>query len=69
MVNKKKKNNNNKNSSNSLVLGRWPQTKIANIQFGEFSKLYAPFKSSISNSLEGPQIVNHLNSNLDKIHK
>ena len=26
--NKKKKNNNNNNSSNSLVFGRWPQTKI-----------------------------------------
>ena len=28
MVNKKKKKNNNNNSSNSLVFGRWPQTKI-----------------------------------------
>ena len=67
MVNKDK--NNNKNSSNSLVFGQWPQTKIANIQFGDFSKLYPPIKSSISNNLEGPQIVNHLNTNLGKIHK
>ena len=30
-VNKKKKNNNNKNNSrNSLVFGRWPQTKTRN---------------------------------------
>ena len=26
--NNKNKNNNNKNSSNSLVFGRWPQTRI-----------------------------------------
>ena len=69
MVKNNNNNNNNKNSSNSLVFGRWAQTKIANIQFGDFSKLYAPIKSSISNSLEGPQIVNRLNTNLDKIHK
>ena len=29
--NNNKNNNNNKNSSNSLVFGRWPQTKIKRV--------------------------------------
>ena len=33
-LNQKVNNNNNNNSSNSLVFGRWPQTKIICVQSG-----------------------------------
>ena len=51
MVNNK--DNNNKNSSNSLVFGRWPQTKIIlqKIQLLVYSN-----KSQVSFDLMNPQL-------------
>ena len=53
MENKNKnKNNNNNNSSNSLVFGRWPQTKTSEEVFEPFPR---PFKKI--NSFEFESII------------